>query len=235
MGWGHFTRVTSVTGIAVFGLGTGLALTACSPTTSEPGASTTITNAAASAPASGTPASTASASASNTVAPSGAPASVPLSAPATPTPTPTGTVANAVPVKIAANGPYFVVWSCDDKPLVEPTGYVLSCGDGGNGIKSAHWTSWTPNGATGVGTEYLNACIPNCAEGTIIDYPVDISLTGSYLAAQDLPFAYAKITFTYLAARPPIYVTVNGKVELTHPATWSPPLPERPASHSAGS
>jgi hypothetical protein len=233
MGWGHFTRVTSVTGIAVFGLGTGLALTACSPTTSEPGASTTITNAAASAPASGTPASTASASASNTVAPSSAPASVPSSAPATPTPT--GTVANAVPVKIAANGPYFVVWSCDDKPLVEPTGYVLSCGDGGNGIKSAHWTSWTPNGATGVGTEYLNACIPNCAEGTIIDYPVDISLTGSYLAAQDLPFAYAKITFTYLAARPPIYVTVNGKVELTHPATWSPPLPERPASHSAGS
>jgi hypothetical protein len=233
MGWGHFTRVTSVTGIAVFGLGTGLALTACSPTTSEPGASTTITNAAASAPASGTPASTASASASNTVAPSSAPASVPSSAPATPTPT--GTVANAVPVKIAANGPYFVVWSCDDKPLVEPTGYVLSCGDGGNGIKSAHWTSWTPNGATGVGTEYLNACIPNCAEGTIIDYPVDISLTGSYLAAQDLPFAYAKITFTYLAARPPIYVTVNGKVGPAHPATWSPPLPERPASHSAGS
>jgi hypothetical protein len=148
---------------------------------------------------------------------------------------PTGTVASAVPVKVAENGPYFVVWSCDDKPLVEPTDYVLSCGDGGNGIKSARWTSWTPNGATGVGTEYLNACIPNCAEGTIIDYPVDVSLTGSYLAAQDLPFAYAKITFTYLAARPPIYVTVKGKVELTHPATWSPPLPERPASHAAGS
>ena len=233
MGWGHFTRVTSVTGIAVFGLGTGLALTACSPTTSEPAASTTITNAAASAPASSTPASTASASAANTVAPSSAPATAPPSAPTTPTPT--GTVANAVPVKVAENGPYFVVWSCDNKPLVEPTDYVLSCGDGGNGIKSAHWTSWTPHGATGVGTEYLNACIPNCAEGTIIDYPVDVSLTGSYLAAQDLPFAYAKITFTYLAARPTIYVTVNGKVEPTHPATWSPPLPERPASHSAGS
>ena len=46
------------------------------------------------------------------------------------------------------------------------------------------------------------------------------------LAAQGQPFADAKIPLTYLAARPLIYVTVNGKVEPTHPASWSPPLPE---------
>jgi type 1 glutamine amidotransferase len=109
---------------------------------------------------------------------------------------------------------------------VTPTDYRLSCGDGGNGLTGVHWTNWTPAGATGAGTEYLNGCTPSCAEGKIIDYPVDIALTGSYLAAQGEPFAYAKITLTYLAARPLIYVTVNGKVEATHPASWSPPLPE---------
>jgi hypothetical protein len=127
-----------------------------------------------------------------------------------------------------------VLWQCNTgKPLVEPANYELSCGDGGDGLTGAHWTRWTPTGATGAGTEYLNDCVPNCAAGKIIDYPVDVALTGSYLAAQDEPFSYAKITLTYLAARPLIYVTVNGKVEATHPASWSPPLPERPASHLA--
>jgi hypothetical protein len=55
----------------------------------------------------------------------------------------------------------------------------------------------------------------------------------SDLAAQNLPFAHAKITFTYLAARPTTYVTVNGKVEPAYPATWSPPLPNYAAPGSA--
>lgn len=150
-----------------------------------------------------------------------------------PAATPTGGPGNAAPVRTASNGPYYVLWGCDNDSAVEPSSYVLACGDGGNGLTGVHWTSWTPTGATGTGNEYLNSCIPDCAASKIIDYPVDISLTGSYLAAQGQPFAYAKITLTYLAARPPIYVTVNGKVELTHPATWSPPLPERPEQPTA--
>lgn len=227
----HFTRVTSVVGISIFSLGIGLALSACSPTTSSaaaPPAAGTTTASAPATPVTSAPAPTSSAS-TGAVAPSSTPTTAPSSAPAV---TPTSTTANATPVRIADNGPFFVLWQCNTgKPLVEPTNYVLSCGDGGNGLTGVHWTSWTPNGATGVGTEYLNDCLPNCAEGKIIDYPVDISLTGSYLAEQDEPFSYAKITLTYLAARPTIYVTVNGKVEATQPGTWSPPLPLRPASH----
>jgi len=224
---GHFTRFTPAAGIAALGLGIGLAVAACSPGTSSAAAPPTDASAAATSPPSAT-AGAAINSPARTVAPPGTQAAVPSSAPATP---PASAVSNANPVDAYPDKVPFVVWLCTSKPAVEPTDYVLSCGDGGNGITGAHWTSWTPSGATGTGTEYLNDCTPNCAEGKIIDYPVDISLTGSYLAAQDLPFAYAKITFTYLAARPMVYVTVNGKVELTHPATWSPPLPERPASH----
>lgn len=224
MSWRHFTLLTPVAGILAAGLGIGLAVSACSSITAGSTASAPTT------PALSAPASTASAPASSPVTPSSAPATTPSSIPAT-TPTPTGSATNAVPVKVAENGPYFVLWTCYGKSVVEPADYVLSCADDGNGFTAAHWTSWTPTGAAGVGTEYLNACIPNCAEGKIIDYPVDISLTGSYLASQNLPFSYAEITFTYLAARPTIYVTVNGKVEPTHPATWSPPLPNYAATN----
>lgn len=85
----------------------------------------------------------------------------------------------------------------------------------------------------GIGTEHLNNCVPNCggqAESKFANYPVQISLTGSYLAAQDVAFAYAKITLTYQAARPLLHIEVNGKWEYTHPASWSPVLPERQAS-----
>lgn len=241
MSRGYFTRVMPVTGIVVSALGIGLAVTACGPATSSTAAGTAGTKTAASTPATAVaspPASTPSASVSNAqassapasrmpakkVAPSSAPATAPSSAPA---PTPRATATTPIPI----DGP-FVLWQCNtNKPLVRPAYYVLACGDGGNGLTGVRWTNWTPAGATGAGTEYLNACIPNCAEGKIIDYPVDIALTGSYLAAQGDPFSYAKITLTYLAARPLIYVTVHGKVVLTHPASWSPPLPQLPASH----
>jgi hypothetical protein len=129
----------------------------------------------------------------------------------------------------------FVVWQCNtNRPLVEPANYLLACGDGGDSLTGVHWTSWTPTGATGIGTEHLNNCIPNCggqAVSKFADYPVKISLTGSYLAAQGEPFSYAKITLTYLAARPLLHIEVNGKREVAHPASWSPVLPERPVSH----
>jgi hypothetical protein len=153
---------------------------------------------------------------------------------AAPASAPSPASANAAPVD-ASNKTPFVIWQCNtNRPLVEPTGYVLACGDGSDSLIAVHWTSWTPDGATGTGIEHLNNCIPNCggqAESKFVNYPVKISLTGSYLAAQTEPMSYAEITLTYLAARPLRYVKVNGKWELTRPASWSPVLPERPPSH----
>lgn len=217
MDWRLFTRVTPVAGISVVGLCAGLAVTACSSTTSSAAVPIAVTKSTAStpaAPASSVPAGTAT----------------PLS-----TPTADPTPSNTTPVDASSDNEPFVLWQCNtNKPQVKPTNYLLACGDGSDGLTGVHWTSWTPAGATGVGTEHLNNCIPNCggqAESRFVDYPVKISLTGSYLAAQGEPFSYAKITLTYLAARPLLYIEVNGKREYTHPASWSPVLPEMPASH----
>jgi hypothetical protein len=71
----------------------------------------------------------------------------------------------------------------------------------------------------------LNDCTPNRADGRFQDFPVDISVSGSYRATATGPFAYTEITLTYTGPRPTVYATVNGKVEVTHPATWTQKLP----------
>jgi hypothetical protein len=227
MSWGHFTRITPVLGISAIGLGIGLAVSACSPAASvaaAPAAATgpasakptpakpTASSLGSSAPAASTPAAPAAAA-----APSGAPAA----APATST-TPASTAANAT---VGSGTARFVLWDCEGNPQVEPSSYVLACGDGNSGLTGARWTNWKPENATGTGTEYLNDCTPNCATGHFNNYPVDISLTGSVLVAQDKPFGYTRITLTFTAARPAVDVLVNGKIEVTHPATWTEQLP----------
>ena len=114
-----------------------------------------------------------------------------------------------------------MLWDCESKPQVEPASLVLACADGNYGFQGAHWTKWAPADAVGVGTEYLNDCTPNCAEGHFHDYPVDITLTGSDLVAQNEPFAYTRLTFSYTAQRPPFTTLVNGKPVVTYPATFS--------------
>jgi hypothetical protein len=125
---------------------------------------------------------------------------------------------------VDSGGQPFVLWSCESKPEVEPSSFVLACGDGGFGLTSVHWTEWAPADAAGVGTEYLNDCTPNCASGHFHNYPVDIKLAGSDLVAQNEPFAYTRITFDYTGARPPVESVENGKVVTTYPATWSEQL-----------
>jgi hypothetical protein len=138
---------------------------------------------------------------------------------------------NAVPVD--SGGRPFVLWSCESKAEVEPSSFVLACGDGGDGLTSVHWTKWAPADAVGVGTEYLNDCTPNCASGHFHNYPVDISLAGSDLVAQNEPFAYTRITLDYTGARPAVTVVENGAPVVTHPASWSMQLwTGRPAGAS---
>lgn len=98
---------------------------------------------------------------------------------------------------------------------------------------SAACSPWQPQHATGTGTEYENDCQPDCADGKIIDYPVNVTLTGSVLWSHSGPFSYTRITLHYPDAAPAVYSTVDGKVTVTHPATFSIPLTSRPV-HPAG-
>jgi hypothetical protein len=221
---GHFTRITPILGISALGLGIGLAASACSsgaPIAAAPAAATghTASSRAAHSAAAGTQAATAAPGSASGAAPSAAPAA---STPPPKTPPPNTAAKTSV---AGGGGPTFVLWDCEGNPQVEPSSYVLACGDGNSGLTGVHWTTWRPEDATGTGAEYLNDCTPNCATGHFHNYPVDVSLAGSVLVAQDKPFGYTRITLTFTAARPPVDVLDNGKVEVTHPATWSEELP----------
>jgi hypothetical protein len=217
----HCTRVTSAAGITVVGLGIGLAVSACGPTTPANATGTGAAGTAASTPASpaaSTPASAPSASgapSSGTGAPSSATAAASSSAPAS-----GGSTATPVPV----DGP-FVVWNCENKPEVRPASLVLACADGSDRMLDMHWANWVPGSATGTGVQSVNDCTPDCAVGHFRNYPVDIKLTGSDKAGPNEPFAYTKITLTYTGPRPVTYVKKNGTTVATHPATWSQDLP----------
>lgn len=202
MSWGLFARVTPVAGISVLGLGVGLAVSACGPATSSAAAGTGVASTAASTPV-------------GTVAPSSTPATASSSAPA-----PAGSTVTRVPIDRS-----FVLWNCENKPEVRPTSFVLACADGNDRLVDMHWTNWTPAGAAGTVVQYLNDCTPNCAIGHFHSYPADITLTGSYEAGPNEPFAYTKVTLTYTGARPAVYVKENGKVVATHPPAWSQELP----------
>ena len=252
MNLGRFTHITPVAGISALGLVIGLTVSACGAAASSTAAGTVLATTAAGAtgPAGATAASTPAAASSTpaastpaastraadpraadgpaTSAPAGSTAPGPVarsSAPATatssaPAPAPGGTTATPIPI----DGP-FVMWDCTNKPEVRPASFVLACADGNDGLTSLHWTNWVPPGVAGTGIQYLNDCTPNCAAGRFQDFPVDISLSGSYRATANGPFAYTEITLTYTGPRPTVYVTINGKVVATHPATWSQKLP----------
>jgi hypothetical protein len=56
-------------------------------------------------------------------------------------------------------------------PSVEPREIVLTCADYGELLERLHWTSWTSDSATAVGTLVYNDCTPDCADGHSHDVP----------------------------------------------------------------
>ncbi len=59
-----------------------------------------------------------------------------------------------------------------------PTQITQYCADGGVYIYDITWDTWGYNGASGKGIYSENLCEPNCAEGTRVEAPVDIYLSG---------------------------------------------------------
>ena len=114
----------------------------------------------------------------------------------------------------------YVLVNCENKAQVRPGGYVLACADGGTGLESLHWTSWTPRLASGYGTEYQNDCLPSCAEGHEHYYPALVVAWGSgSVPGHPAERRYTELTIIYTGARPPVYTLVNGKVVATYPVS----------------
>ena len=63
-----------------------------------------------------------------------------------------------------APAPAISVYDCANKPVVRPKQFDIFC-DGSGSLTRLAWTSWNGTEATGTGVEYIDNCIPNCAQG----------------------------------------------------------------------
>jgi hypothetical protein len=126
--------------------------------------------------------------------------------------------ARAVPAdRTVAMGTRTVAIDCQGKAVVRPRSYTLACADGNDYLSKLTWTSWTPKLASGYGTEQLNDCQPNCAEGRFHAYPVLTVFWGSAaVPGHPRERRYTEITLVYTGARPEVY---NGHKWVPAPVT----------------
>jgi hypothetical protein len=54
---------------------------------------------------------------------------------------------------------------CVGSPEAKPGKFVLACGDGNWYLTSLKWVRWTANVGIAKGTDNLNDCTPDCADG----------------------------------------------------------------------
>jgi len=99
-----------------------------------------------------------------------------------------------------------VMVDCDGKLQTRPSGFVLTCADANDAMTALHWVGWADNQAFGTGTEKVNACTPDCANGKLVSYQALITLW----RPQPLPGHpgvryFTRITRIYPANRPPLY------------------------------
>jgi hypothetical protein len=99
-----------------------------------------------------------------------------------------------------------VVINCAFKPQTRPSSFVLTCADAGDVLVALHWVSWGPTAAFATGTEQINDCTPNCADGKFINYPVLVNLwRPEPLRGHPGVEYFSRVTRVYTANRPPLY------------------------------
>ena len=69
-----------------------------------------------------------------------------------------------------------LTWDCE-YPAYKPETIMIYCGDGGAYIDKMPWTSWNQDGAQGTGQHFKNLCEPDCADGKIVNAPVNVRLS----------------------------------------------------------
>jgi hypothetical protein len=62
-------------------------------------------------------------------------------------------------------------------PQFKPKTFLLACADANSYVAHIKWTSWTLNGAHGLGTLEENDCTPNCVSGKFNSSPTTIVLS----------------------------------------------------------
>ena len=83
----------------------------------------------------------------------------------------------------------------------EPVSITLACADAGIGVQDMLWTSWTTRAATGTGLLWEKLCVPDCADGKMGYYPVNVTLSAVRASAKG-PW-FSELTVSWQGSRPP--------------------------------
>lgn len=116
-------------------------------------------------------------------------------------------IGTTVPASLAENqAGSTVVVGCSGQQQNRPSSFILTCADANDVLTALHWVSWATNQAFGTGTEKVNTCRPDCADGKFVSYPALITLwRPEPLSSHPGVRYFTRITRIYPANRPPLY------------------------------
>ncbi|HEY6397246.1 MAG TPA: hypothetical protein VIX82_07310, partial [Solirubrobacteraceae bacterium] len=67
-----------------------------------------------------------------------------------------------------------VIWNCGMLAASRPRELTIACGDGNETLGRLRWQQWGYQNATATGIAIENACLPDCARGRWIHFPVRV-------------------------------------------------------------
>jgi hypothetical protein len=116
-------------------------------------------------------------------------------------------IGTTVPASLAENqAGSTVVVDCSGQQQNRPSSFILTCADANDALTALHWVSWANNFAFGLGTEKVNTCRPDCADGKFVSYPALITLwRPESLPGHPGVRYFTRITRVYPSNRPPHY------------------------------
>jgi hypothetical protein len=111
-----------------------------------------------------------------------------------------GTASASTTAPSAAGPPVLV--NCVGHGRVKPRSEILTCADANDALMKMTWSRWSTQ-ALGTGTESINTCVPNCAEGHFKHYPV-ITVLWRQVArkAPNSGTSYSRATIIYTGQVP---------------------------------
>jgi hypothetical protein len=105
-------------------------------------------------------------------------------------------------VALASSGSNHVAVTDCTKEVYKPSGFVLACGDGTSYLTKMKWTTWTGSRATGAGTDEVNACNPDCADGHFKGYAVTVTLSDVKSCHKQKHKVFNDLHLTYTSTHP---------------------------------
>lgn len=94
-----------------------------------------------------------------------------------------------------------------------PASLTLDCHDSNATLNQLQWSRWSADGAAGTGEFSINSCQPDCAEGTVESYPVEVE--APEVKVTDAGSIFTAIVVTFPEGRP-VGSTSRETYELPH-------------------